>query len=92
MSTKESADEYHCLVIEASSPDTEIWLGDDNGYFVQKSVNILDTRLLPGNYVVEFKPGGTTYSIRLDEPRLLTEKQIKSGSSCPRRVVKFFDE
>ena len=44
---------YHDLVIVAESPNTEIWLGDDNeGYFVQKETGRLSTGLLPGMYVV----------------------------------------
>ena len=32
---------YLDLVIEAASESTEIWLGDDDGYFVQKGVGML---------------------------------------------------
>ena len=92
MTTTEPKTEYYSLVIEASSPDTVIWLGDDNGHLVQKAVGTLRTDLLPGSYTVEFTLGGTTYPVKLDRSRHLTEQQIRSGPSCPRPAVKLLDE
>ena len=83
---------YHSLVIRASSKETEIWLGDDMGHLVQKATGVLDTSLLPGEYVVEFKLGGTTYPVSLGESRLLTEAEIRSGPNCPRPKLEFLDD
>src|SRR3972149_12009577 len=52
---------YRNLVIEASSQETDIWLGDDEGHLVQKEVGVLDTDVLEGHYTVEFGLGTTTY-------------------------------
>jgi hypothetical protein len=43
MTTTEEKTKYHSLVIGASAPHTEIWLGDDIGHFVQKAVGTLRT-------------------------------------------------
>jgi|tagenome__1003787_1003787.scaffolds.fasta_scaffold19845801_2 hypothetical protein len=56
---------YYKLVIVASSPGTEIWLGDGAGHLVQKEVGEMRTELLPGDCVVEFGLGTTTYPIHL---------------------------
>src|SRR6266704_3272223 len=40
---------YYKLLIVASSPATEIWLGDDAGHLVQKEIGELRTDLLPGD-------------------------------------------
>jgi len=84
MDTKKKT--YRNLVIEASSPETEIWLGDDEGFFVQKEVGVLDTSLLEGHYIVEFGLGSTTCPIHLNADVRYTEEQIKKGPSCPRPV------
>ena len=83
---------YYSLVIRASSKETEIWLGDDMGHLVQKATGELDTSLLPGEYVVEFKLGGATYPVSLGESRLLTESEIRSGPTCPRPKLEFLDD
>ena len=44
---------YYELTIVAASPTTEIWLGDDDGHFVQKEIGTLRTSLLPGYYTVD---------------------------------------
>jgi aminopeptidase C len=77
---------YRNLVIEATSPDTNIWLGDDEGYLVQKEVGILDTDLLEGHYTVEFGLGTTTYPIHLTDDVRYTEEQVNKGPGCPRPV------
>jgi len=92
MTTSDSEVKYHDLVIEASSANTDIWLADSNGHLVQKAVGTLRTVLLPGDYVVEFKLGSTTYPVKLDKSRQLTEHEIKSGPSCLRPAVKLLDE
>lgn len=78
---------YWHLVIEAESPETDIWLGDDEGHLVQKESGTLDTSVMEGDYVVEFGLGNTTYPIHLVADARYTEAQIKAGSSCPRPVL-----
>lgn len=77
---------YRHLVIEASSPETDIWLGDDEGHLVQKAAGTLDTHVLEGDYTVEFGLGTTTYPIHLKGDIRYTEVQIRKGPSCPRPV------
>ena len=92
MNTGESRAKYLRLLITASSPDTEIWLGDTDGHLVVKSNGTLQESLLPGDYVVEFTLGGPTYAVRLDRPRQLTEAQIRSGGTCARPVFRLLDD
>jgi hypothetical protein len=73
---------YRNLVIEASTPETAIWLGDDEGHLVQKKVGILDTHVLEGHYTIEFGLGTATYPIHLTGEVRITEEQIKEGPSC----------
>ena len=80
---------YFDLTIVAASSATEIWLADTDGHLVQMEVGELRTSLLPGEYVVEFELGATTYPISLHEPVELTEADITSGPSCPRPQVQF---
>ena len=79
---------YYDLVISATSPTTEIWLGDDAGHFVQKEIGELRTSLLPGYYVVSFGLIAPTYSIDLKKSRSYTQTQLESGPVCPRPVPK----
>lgn len=74
--------------VEASASTTEIWLGDSKGHLVQKAVGVLDTSLLPGDYVVEFGLGTTTYPIALHEASRYTEAELRDGPSCPRPTVR----
>jgi hypothetical protein len=50
-------DPYKRLLIIARDGATEIWVGDDEGHFVQKEVGRMETHLLPGRYTVEFGLG-----------------------------------
>lgn len=84
-----SKTKYLRLVIEAETRDGPIWLGDDAGHLVQKAVGVLDTHLLPGHYVVEFVLGGPTYPLALVSRLRLSEREIRSGPSCPRPKVRF---
>jgi len=52
---------YRNLVIEASSPTTDIRLGDDDGHLVQKETGRLETSVREGRYTVEFDLDGLTY-------------------------------
>jgi hypothetical protein len=79
---------YRRLVIVASSSTTDIWLGDDKDHLVQKENGILDTRVMEGDYIVEFGLGATAYSIHLTVDVRYTEKDLKRGPSCPRPVPK----
>lgn len=92
MKTIESAKKYFDLTIEASSQDTDIWLAGDDGHLVQKETGVLRTSVLPGQYVVDFKLGGQTYPISLDQNLRFTESQIRAGPTCPRPEVVLLDD
>ena len=77
---------YHRLVISAARPETEIWLGDDEGHFVQKAVGELRTDLMSGDYVVEFGLGTQTYPVALPAPARVTQAQLDAGPTCPRPI------
>jgi hypothetical protein len=87
MSSTKTKPVYHKLVILASSPATEIWLGDDAGHFVQKETGEMRTSLLPGHYVVEFGLGAPTYPILLNRSSHYTQAELEAGPACPRPVV-----
>ena len=79
MSTRFGNAEYFDLVIQATSPATEIWLGDDEGHFVVRSVGTLEEGLMAGRYVVEFGLGTTTFPIELtQDTRLMEEDPVWS--------------
>ena len=92
MSTAEEKPVYHDLTIVASSPTTDIWLGDDEGHLVQKETGTLETSVLPGDYTVEFGLGTTTYPIRLVKPSSYTEQELVKGPICSRPIPKFSSE
>ena len=83
---------YYDLTVIASSPATDIWLGDDEGHLVQKEVGTLKTSLLPGNYTVEFGLGTSTYPIHLMKSSRYTQRQLAAGPTCSRPVPKFFQK
>lgn len=70
---------YHGLVIVATRAETEIWLGDDRGHFVQKAAGTLKTSLVPGNYTVEFGLGTVRYPIRLAGKSRYTQAELAAG-------------
>ena len=92
MKTAESTKKYFDLTIQTSSPNTDIWLADDDGHLVQKETGELQTSVLPGRYVVEFQLGGTTYPISLDKNQHYTESEIRAGPSCRRPKVRLLDD
>jgi hypothetical protein len=65
MSATRATPGYCKLVIVATSPVTDIWLGDDAGYLVQPEVGALRTSLWPGHDVVECGRGTASYPIHL---------------------------
>jgi hypothetical protein len=75
---------YRNLVIVASSPRTDIWLGDDEGHLVQKETGTLDTSVMKGHYTVEFGLGTATYPLRLTKDARYTENEITKWRTCPR--------
>ena len=77
---------YYKLVILASSPATEIWLGDDAGHLIQKEIGEMRTSLLPGDYVVEFGLGTSPYPIHLKDDSRLTQAELEAGPTCPRPI------
>jgi len=86
MSNSKTRKVYYKLVIMASSPTTEIWLGDDAGHLVQKEVGELTSSLLPGRYVVEFGLGSPCYPIRLTKASRHSQSELEAGPSCPRPI------
>jgi hypothetical protein len=77
---------YYTVVIRATSAKTEIWLGDDEGHYVQKEVGVLESHLLPGDYTVEFGLGGTCYPICLNKNTEYAQSGLEAGLSCARPV------
>ena len=90
--SKASQATYYNLVIVAESPDTEIWLGDDEGHFVQKETGTLASSLLPGMYIVEFGLGTPQYEIDLSADSHYTERELTAGASIPRRIPQFLEK
>jgi len=83
---------YHGLVIVATRSDTEIWLGDDRGHFVQKEVGRLKSSLLPGNYTVKFGLGTAPCPICLAGESRYTQAELAAGPTCPRRIPELSDD
>jgi hypothetical protein len=83
---------YLDLFIEATSESTDIWLGDDDGHFVQKGIGVLRSSLMPGDYTVEFGLGSATYPISLTETSHLTEADLVSGPTCARPVPRLYPD
>ena len=79
---------YFDLEIAADSANTEIWLGDDAGFFVLKELGVLRTGLIPGDYTVEFGLGTTCYPIRLRENSRYTQRELEVRPSCDRPIPK----
>jgi len=79
---------YFKLCITSLTPSTEIWVGDTDGCLVQKEVGKIKTRLLPGDYTVEFGLGTPTYPIHLDNDYDTTQEEIMKGKTCTRPVFK----
>ena len=88
MSITEAKPVYYELVIVAASPATEIWLGDDDGHFVQKEIGTLRTSLLPGHYTVEFGLGSPPYPIHLAKASRYTQTELAAGPTCSRPIPK----
>lgn len=79
---------YYELVIVAASPTTEIWLGDEDGHFVQKEIGKLQTSLLPGYYTVEFGLGSSAYPIHLVKTSRYTQVELAAGPTRSRHIPK----
>jgi len=88
MSVTEHKPVYYDLVIVAASPAIEIWLGDDEGHFIQKEIGILETSLLPGDYTVEFGLGTPPYPIHLSGSSQYTQAELVAGPTCSRIIPK----
>jgi hypothetical protein len=84
MTTSKGGPQYYQLVIYGNSPGVDIWLGDEDGHFVQKSEGELHTSLLAGTYIVEFGLGSRCYPINLSEHTRLTQNEIEAEPSCER--------
>lgn len=92
MSRAKTGPVYHRLVIVATLPDTEVWLGDDRGHFVQKGVGTLRTSLMPGKYTVEFRLGTAPYALRLTGQGRYTQAELAAGPTCARRIPELLDD
>jgi hypothetical protein len=92
MPTTENEPVYYDLVIVATSPTTEIWLGDDGGHLVQKETGILETSLLPRYYTVEFGLGSPPYPIHLTKASRYTQAELAAGPTCARPIPKLSPE
>lgn len=92
MSSSKDEPVYYDLVIVATSPTTEIWLGDDGGHLVQKETGTLETSLLPGHYTVEFGLGSPPYPIHLTKATRYTQVELAAGPTCPRPIPKLSPE
>jgi hypothetical protein len=81
-----SADtKYFEVVIVARSPKTDIGLAHE-GHLVQKSDGALETRILPGDYTVEFGLGSPTYPLHVTGDVRWTEEEITASRPCPRPI------
>lgn len=78
---------YYQLAIQAVTPETEIWLGDDLGFLVKKSNGLMLIGLLAGDYMVEFSLGGTSYPITLAANAQLSQDSLQLGPTCIRPAV-----
>ena len=87
----DSAKKYYDLVIQAELSDTEIWLGTDDGHFVQRDCGELRSSLVPGQYTVQFRLGGTTFPISLDRDQSHMESEIRARPNCPSPKVVLLD-
>lgn len=92
MTIAEAKPVYYKLVVVATSPITEIWLGDDNGHLVQKEVGALRTSLLPGHYTVEFGLGTPSYPVHLTKASRYTQTELAAGPTCSRPIPKLLPE
>jgi len=92
MSSPKKKPIYHELVILASSPTTDIWLGDDGGHFVQEEIGEMRTSLMPGHYTVEFGLGAPTYPIHLTKVSRYIQAELEAGPTCPRPTVQLSPE
>ena len=77
---------YYELVMVATSPTTDIWLGDDDGHLVQKEIGTLETSLLPVNNTVEFGLGTPPYLIHLAMSSRYTQAELAAGGTCARPI------
>lgn len=78
---------YFQLTIQADTPTTDIWLGDDSGFLVKKANGFLVIGLIPGNYMVEFVLGGISYPITLKADAHLSQASLELGPTCLRPAV-----
>ena len=65
--------QYFDLDIYATEIGTEIWIGDNEGNFVEKGVGKIRTRLLSGEYTVSFGLKGEKRLLELKSHIVMTE-------------------
>jgi hypothetical protein len=86
MSTTRAKPKYFKLVIVATSPVTDIWIGDDAGHLVQGAGGELRTSLLSGHYVVEFGLRTAPYPLHLVKASRYTQTELEAGPTCSRPI------
>ena len=80
--------QYYRLVIHATHPETDIWLGDLDGFLVVRATGRMNESLLEGAYTVRFGPDDATYPILLSGPVELTESRVRSGPHYRKPVLR----
>jgi hypothetical protein len=83
---------YHNLVIEGAKATVEIVLTDELGFYVQSEKGALDTRLLPGLYIVDFGSKALSYPIKLTGDCRFTQADLERGPTCTRPIPVLADE
>jgi hypothetical protein len=71
-------------VIVATSPVTDIWLGDDAGDLVQPAVGALRTSRWPGHDVVAGGRGTASSPLHVVKARRATQTALEAGSTGAR--------
>lgn len=71
--TIDCENQYFDLDIYATEIGTEIWIGDNEGNFVEKGVGKIRTRLLSGKYTVSFGLNGEKRLLELKSHIVMTE-------------------
>lgn len=81
---------YYELTINATEPETEIWLVDENGHPVQKGTGSLSTHVLGGKYFIEFGLGsGRCCLINLNKETIITQALLEASGTYPRPTIRF---
>lgn len=80
---------HYKLSIITDSPLSEIWVGDEDGYFVAKDIGWFKERLEPGTYVVQV--GGLKapkHTIVLESDLHIEEKDLRGKTMTRRKLIR----